>query len=374
MSMSMSETTTERALDLEAEVARLTVCLKKSNDGFEEYERKYYLEMCPEAEFEEVVDVYPEKQESKKLYFSAGKISSILGLDVSPAEVENILSRYHFEYENKNGDFEMIVPPLRLDLEIEEDMAEEVGRVLGYDRLKGNIPKINFQSKQNETYAKILFARNKLLEDGYSEVMTYAFREKGKVEVLASASDKKFLRINLTDGLKESFKLNQANAPLLGLNETKIFEIGTIWNPKEEIHVAYGDKKEIKEMMLEEFVSSEKNSLTFLQPLAGTFRPQNFSPTFKMWSLFPFIARDVAVWVPEGVGSEEVQKVIKDNAGGDVVRGPELFDEFKKDGKISYAFRLVFQSYERTLTDAEISDIMTKITNKIKEKNAWQVR
>ena len=106
---------------------------------------------------------------------------------------------------------------------------------------------------------------------------------------------------------------------------------------------------------------------------------------FKMWSLFPFIARDVAVWVPENVSSDEVMKIIKENAGELVVRGPELFDEFKKparseggDGKISYAFRLVFQSFDRTLTDAEVNEIMTKITNKIKAKetngNAWQVR
>ena len=46
----------------------------------------------------------------------------------------------------------------------------------------------------------------------------------------------------------------------------------------------------------------------------------------------------------------------------------------KKGGKISYAFRLVFQSENRTLTDQEVNDIMTKITNKIKENNGWQVR
>ena len=95
---------------------------------------------------------------------------------------------------------------------------------------------------------------------------------------------------------------------------------------------------------------------------------------FKMWSLFPFITRDVAVWVPEGVLSSEVLKIIKENAGNLVIRGPELFDEFKKDGQISYAFILVFQSFERTLTDEEINVIMTKITNKIKDKNGWQVR
>ena len=57
-----------------------------------------------------------------------------------------------------------------------------------------------------------------------------------------------------------------------------------------------------------------------------------------------------------------------------VVRGPELFDEFKKGDKISYAFRLVFQSFDRTLTDTEVNDIMNKITNKIKENDDWQVR
>jgi phenylalanyl-tRNA synthetase beta subunit len=178
------------------------------------------------------------------------------------------------------------------------------------------------------------------------------------------------------------------------MEKVKIFEIGTIFKKSgEEMRVAYGDKKGIKEMTLKEFYSGiqKEDSSALLQPSAGTFRQQNsltafqkqnFSaPVFKMWSLFPFIARDIAVWVPEGVSSEEVANIIKENAGEMVVRGPELFDEFKKpaspaggDGKISYAFRLVFQSYERTLNDQEVNDIMTKITNKIKENTDWQVR
>jgi len=93
-----------------------------------------------------------------------------------------------------------------------------------------------------------------------------------------------------------------------------------------------------------------------------------------MWSLFPFITRDVAVLVPEGVTSLEVMKVIKENVGELVIRDPELFDEFKKDGKVSYAFRIVFQSHERTLTDLEVNEVMNKITEKIKENKDWQVR
>jgi phenylalanyl-tRNA synthetase beta chain len=84
-----------------------------------------------------------------------------------------------------------------------------------------------------------------------------------------------------------------------------------------------------------------------------------------MWSLFPFIARDIALWVPENVTAESVAETIKENMGELVVRGPELFDQFKKDGKISYAFRLVFQSKDKTLTDEEVSIPMQKITEKL---------
>jgi len=100
---------------------------------------------------------------------------------------------------------------------------------------------------------------------------------------------------------------------------------------------------------------------------------ESLSDKFVMWSLFPFIARDVAVWVPSEVESKQVAKVIKDNVGDLVIRGPELFDEFSKDNKKSYAFRIIFQSYDRTLTDAEVNDIMIKINEKLKDNN-WEVR
>ena len=335
-------------------------------------------EMCSEAIFEDIVDTYPEKQKERKLSFSTARISSILGIKISDREIKNILKRYVFEYVYEKEIFTISVSPMRLDLVLEEDMAEEIARILGYDRIKGNIPKINFEPKANETYTKISWARNKLLSEGYSEVMTYAFADKGEVEVQNSASDKKFLRTNLSDGLKESIKLNHANLPLLGIDKVKVFEIGTVFTKKgEEIRVACGDKKNITEMTLNEF-SKSASADAFAQPLGSSLRSatpsqKHTSSAFHMWSLFPFIARDIAVWVPEGVKSSQVYKVIKENTGKLVIKGPDLFDEFSKDGKKSYAFRLVFQSYNRTLTDTEVNEIMNKITEKIKEKG-WQVR
>ena len=370
-------------------------------DAVKRYENEISPELCgkvmdaitdlifelAEGEVEEIVDIYPKKAEPREVSVSFGYINKRLGSNFSKEEIENVWKKLDFKYKEKDGEFEIEIPFLRIDIVGSHDLSEEVVRILGYEKIPEILPEIKLESKVNETFLKMLFARNKLLNEGYSEVMTYVFRDKGEVEVLASASDKKFLRTNLTDGLKESLKLNQANAPLLGMNEIKIFEIGTVFKKSgEEMHVAFGDKKGIKEMTLEEFFhknsspeehgyfSAEK--FLVLEPSRSQVSSEenSYSKKFKMWSLFPFIARDVAVWVPEGVASEEVQKIIKNNAGDMVIRGPELFDEFKKGDQISYAFRLVFQSFERTLTDQEVNDIMTKITNKIKEKNGWQVR
>jgi phenylalanyl-tRNA synthetase beta chain len=322
------------------------------------------------TDFEKIVDVYPKKQEARMLSFSTDRISKILGVAVSPSEIEGILKRYNIEFKNNSGEFEINVPPMRLDLQIEEDMAEEIGRVMGYDKLKPEIPKIVFTPKQNELYQKIQKCREYLLSQGFNEIMNTSFREEGKISVLASASDKNFLRSNLEDGLLESVALNSSILPLLGIKkfkDLKLFEIGTVWTPKEEIRVIYNVEEAITDKPIDDFYKT----------IPSDFKPEprnyNLKTNFRMWSLFPFIARDVAVWLPEGVESVEVMKVIKDNAGDLVVRGPELFDEFKKDGKISYAFKIVFQSYDRTLTDAEVNEVMNNIKVKIEEKG-WQVR
>jgi len=98
---------------------------------------------------------------------------------------------------------------------------------------------------------------------------------------------------------------------------------------------------------------------------------------FQKISPYPFMLRDIAVFVPEGKGEQDVLNVIKENAGDLLVR-TKLFDVFEKTfedetKKTSYAFNLVFQSQEKTLTDEEINGIMEEITNKMSE-NGWMVR
>ena len=327
------------------------------------------VELLPDAIFEDVVDIYPTRQELRKLSFTSSYISKMLGLEVSIDEVKRILDQYHFEYTEKNGEFEITVPPLRLDLQIEEDMAEEIGRVLGYDKVIPKISTIDFKPRVNETIFKILAARAKLIADGYSEVITYSFGEKGSARVMHSAEGKNFLRENLKDGLAEALTKNTLNAPLLGIDQVKIFEFGTVFSKdKEELHIAYNEKKQITELTLDEFCA--KNNIVVGDSYGELLPSQTLqlaANSFQFWSPYPFITRDVAVWVPNGVESYQVHQVIKEYAGELLVREPRLVDTYTKEDKTSYAFRLVFQSFEKTLTDAEIESYTTAIYEALKQ-------
>jgi phenylalanyl-tRNA synthetase beta chain len=331
------------------------------------------FEMCPSASFEEIVDIYPHKQETKKVNFNASYVSSMLGVIIKDEEIENILRNYNYDFTHTDDGFEVIVPDMRLDLAGPRDFVEEIGRVYGYDKIIPEIPKIEKMGEDNILWQKISFTKQKLIKDGYKEVMTYVFRDKGDLEVLASASDKNFLRTNISDGLKESLDLNQKNLPLLGIDELKIFEVGTVFlKNKEEVHVAYGDKKNIIETTLDKFI--EKNKQEFNFGTINLISEENSSAlVFKPWSVYPFITRDIAVWVPERISPETLVKIYKDFGTELLICEPKLFDLFTKDGQTSYAYRLVFQSQEKTLTDDEINKIMSKITEKI-TSSGWKVR
>ncbi len=330
-------------------------------------------EVVPEVQFEDIVDVYPKKQEEKTLPFSSDSVSKILGIEIKDEDIEKIFKNYNFEFSQRKDLWEVKVPMLRLDLIHTEDIVEEIGRIYGYDKIKPCIPTITSVAKENETYIEIVKTREKLVREGYQEVMTYTFTNTGEVEVLASASDKKFMRTNLTDGLQQSYELNKLNAPFLGLNEIKIFEIGTVFTKDgEEIHVAYANKKELTETSLTDFIS-DSTSFDHEKFLSGYAFNSDISHVFKMWSLYPFIVRDISVWVPEKVTASQLKELYKEFGTELLVKEPLLVDNFKKDGRISYAFRLLFQSYDRTLTIEEINVIMSHIAEKVSSLG-WEVR
>jgi phenylalanyl-tRNA synthetase beta chain len=313
----------------------------------------------------------------------------------------------------------LTIPFERLDLNAPEDIVEEVGRIYGYNKINGILPYVN--KSQSETKILPIFyiselIKSFLIEFGFSEVSLYSLVKQGFVETAKPlAHDKAFARSNLTDGMLDCVQRNVLNADLLGLDAIKIFEIGHVFTEEngERTHLAIGISqiKKIKGLKSQDLQDDilkklcEKLDINIKgrtsKNKAGNIDVIEFDLTeiseqyktnfdiknlglkpssnnhYTKFSLYPFIVRDIAVFVPESVTNEKVWEVIVESISAskakELLVRHSLFDTFKKEGRVSYAFRMVFQSMDRTLTDEEINQVMENINEKMKE-SGWEVR
>lgn len=332
------------------------------------------------GQFGEIVDNYPTKQEEREIIVSPKNINLSLGIEVEKEEIKNILSRLGIEVREEDERLKLKIPFWRLDLLEEANIVEEVGRIYGYEKI---IPETKSQALRDlvsgiNTVAEKNFAlANKIRKDlaskGFVEVMGYALTDKGELELANPLSiDKKFLRTNLKDWLEDRIKFNLSYV-LFDTDEVKIFEIGRVFvGGNEEVHVAtgVGYKKpkltiEIVEKKLGEFEVEENDGrLDIFADNDAHYQPV---------SIYPRIIRDIAVWVPADMEVKKVSNLIKQNAGVLCVDEPVLFDEFEKEGRKSLAFRLVFQSDAKTLSDDEVNVEMKKVEEALKAQS-YEVR
>jgi len=138
---------------------------------------------------------------------------------------------------------------------------------------------------------------------------------------------------------------------------------------KSEISSVVGDNFKIIEFSL-----SRLNNCRESWPKANLSALSKGEVKYQPFSVYPSIKRDIALFVPPSVTADEIILVIKQAAGPLLVYGPILFDRFDKDDKTSYAFRMVFQSFDRTLSDDEANQEVIKITKTLEKNPAWEVR
>jgi phenylalanyl-tRNA synthetase beta chain len=85
------------------------------------------------------------------------------------------------------------------------------------------------------------------------------------------------------------------------------------------------------------------------------------------------VLRDIAVWTPAGTAPEAVERIIT-KSSDDLLVAVNLFDTYEKDKEISYAFKLVFQSDEKTLEDKEVNEVMESVEKKLAGADGFSVR
>jgi phenylalanyl-tRNA synthetase beta subunit len=336
-------------------------------------------------------------------------------LNISERFKDIVGYRRYFDHNEKR--FVIKIPDERIDLinvagkfEMKHiDLIEEIGRVIGLDSIK-DAPIVieNYESQKNVEYYLNNEIRLILSELGFSEVITYSFVESGEImPEKPLAEDKKYLRADLKTGIEKSLEHNIKYADLLNLDKIKIFEIGKVFKADytEQLHLAIAVKNKagIKKPKPSEILLGaveqlqEKLKVDFnikideqteiieiiLDDLYKNIKPNSVNKNklsepaeikFKSISVYPFISRDIAVWIPNDQNANQLLEIIKINSGELLANEPRLFDVFEKEGKTSYAYRMAFQSPDQTLTDEKINEIMGQIYNEIKRYNDWEIR
>ncbi|MBW4479909.1 MAG: phenylalanine--tRNA ligase subunit beta [Tolypothrix brevis GSE-NOS-MK-07-07A] len=106
-------------------------------------------------------------------------------------------------------------------------------------------------------------------------------------------------------------------------------------------------------------------------------RDEILAPQFKAYSTYPAADRDIAFFAPVKVTVAEIEKAIA-KAGKDLLQSVELFDEYRGDnvpkGQRSLAFRLIYRTSDRTLTDAEVEPVHNKVREALVDKFGVSLR
>ena len=190
-----------------------------------------------------IVDVHGAMKDKVVLPFEPEQYNKLLGTDVSKEEMLDIFKMIEVEYDPATN--ELTVPTFRQDLLRRCDIAEEVARFYGYDKIPTTLPtgeattgKLPFKLRIEQK------ARDIAEYCGFSQGMCYSF-ESPKVfdKLLLDADDPARQAITISNPLGEDFSIMRTvslNGMLTSLatnynrrnKDVRLYELGNIYRPK----------------------------------------------------------------------------------------------------------------------------------------------
>lgn len=346
------------------------------------------------------------KMQQKYIPIDVNKINGILGTDIQDNQYKNYLTKLGFKVGDK-----IEVPTYRHDITSQNDLSEEVARVLGYNNIINQPIVLSSFTNKNET--KLNKISNFLVKNGFTEVINFPFSSKKEQESITIDNpldvNKKFLRTSLKESLLDNLLYNERRQK----DSIKLFEISNVYYKKDNLInqkirlgvIASGrrghdyinftkklDKNYLEDLLNEEidprvfeFEEIDRNDIKtkrnekifytevllndvpdiFYENISFPKKPIKF-PRFKKVSEFPSSNRDFSFSVSN---MNQYNKVIEliDNFSHEYLKESFIFDFYRNiDGKeIKIGVRLVFQSSEKTLCDNEINNASKKILQPI---------
>ncbi|MDD2979651.1 MAG: phenylalanine--tRNA ligase subunit beta [Hespellia sp.] len=191
-----------------------------------------------------MVDVYTGRKDLVRVPFDADAINGLLGTEISEEDMLSYFRMIDLDYDAETK--EIIAPTFRQDLFCIADLAEEVARFYGYDKIPTTLPsgeattgKLTFKLRVEQ------MARDIAEFCGFSQGMTYSF-ESPKVydKLLIPAGDELRNAIQIMNPLGEDFSIMRTtslNGMLTSLatnynrrnKAVRLYEMGNIYLPKQ---------------------------------------------------------------------------------------------------------------------------------------------
>ena len=208
------------------------------------------LEVAGGVAAEGIVDMYPQREPEQTLGLSGDRLRKVLGVDLSMDEAARTLASLGFERiegADSTADEALLkIPYWRSDVTIEDDLIEEVARIVGYDSIPTTMmtTAIPHHDPQPQRVLRER-VRDALAAAGMSEVITYPLTDRETLELVGGLSgdappleianpmnsEERLLRTSLRGAVLRTLSDNRRVSQTAGL---RLFEIGSVFLPQEE--------------------------------------------------------------------------------------------------------------------------------------------
>lgn len=190
-----------------------------------------------------IIDIYSQKREENRVPFDPEKINRLLGTDIAEDTMISYFKKIDLDYDPCSK--EVIVPTWRQDLCRMADLAEEVARFYGYDKIPTTLPsgeattgKLPYELRIQEV------ARETAEFCGFSQGMTYSFESPRVFDKLMIPADSRLRRtVEISNPLGEDFSVMRTT-PLNGMltslstnynrrnKDVRLYEMANVYLPK----------------------------------------------------------------------------------------------------------------------------------------------
>ncbi len=196
---------------------------------------------------EGTIDIYNSKKEEGHITVDSKWINKFLGTDIPVEDMKKYLDLLELKTEINGDNLDITIPTFRIDIGIKEDIAEEVARIYGYDKIPTTIYSASTgrEPKYKNELLRDLMVKT-MVASGLNQSISYSFISPKVFDKINLPEDSELRKvIKIKNPLGEDYSVMRTTTihsmmESLGRNYSRnndyarLFEIGKIYIPKDD--------------------------------------------------------------------------------------------------------------------------------------------